>query len=194
MAFFLVRSDITKIQADAIVNAANTELLMGGGVCGAIFKAAGVEDLQNACAALAPIDVGTAVHTPAFKLPAKYVIHTAGPIYHDGKHNEERLLSSCYTNSLQLAQQLSCRSIAFPLISSGIYRYPKQEALEVAKRTILKFLEKHDMDIYLVLYDETSYKVSQNLLLKVQQYLDQECYTEPDRVLQIGRASCRERV
>jgi O-acetyl-ADP-ribose deacetylase (regulator of RNase III)/transcriptional regulator with XRE-family HTH domain len=183
MAFFLVRSDITKIQADAIVNAANTELLMGGGVCGAIFKAAGVEDLQNACAALAPIDVGTAVHTPAFKLPAKYVIHTAGPIYHDGKHNEERLLSSCYTNSLQLAQQLGCRSIAFPLISSGIYRYPKKEALEVAKRAILNFLEGHDMDINLVLYDETSYNVSQNLLLKVQQYLDQEFYIEPDRVL-----------
>ena len=183
MAFFLVRSDITKIRADAIVNAANTELLMGGGVCGAIFKAAGVEDLQNACAALAPIDVGTAVHTPAFKLPAKYVIHTAGPIYHDGMHKEEALLRACYLNSLQLAQQLGCRSIAFPLISSGIYRYPKKEALEVAKRTILKFLEEHDMDINLVLYDETSYNVSQNLLLKVQQYLDQEFYIEPDRVL-----------
>ncbi|NCC63130.1 MAG: RNase III inhibitor, partial [Spirochaetia bacterium] len=119
MAFFLVRSDITRIQADAIVNAANTELMMGGGVCGAIYKNAGMQEMENACRVLAPIDIGEAIHTPAFKLPAKYVIHTAGPVYHGGKHDEERLLSSCYTNSLQLAQQLGCRSIAFTLISSG---------------------------------------------------------------------------
>ena len=124
MSFSIVRQDITKMHVDAIVNAANTELLMGGGVCGAIFSAAGADQMQEACDRVAPIRTGEAAVTPAFRLPAKYVIHAAGPVY-DGRHpNEcERLLRSAYTESLKLAEQKKCGSIAFPLISSGIYGY-----------------------------------------------------------------------
>jgi len=155
MPLTIVRNDITKMQVDAIVNAANTALQMGGGVCGAIFKAAGAKKLQAACDPLAPIQTGGAVITPGFNLPAKYVIHTAGPVYHDGKHDEEALLRSCYTNSLDLAQKNGCKSIAFPLISSGIYGYPKDEALAVATSAIVAWLLKNDMDVSLILFDKT---------------------------------------
>ncbi|MDC7230235.1 MAG: macro domain-containing protein, partial [Sphaerochaetaceae bacterium] len=133
MPFFLVRNDITKMETDAIVNAANTALLMGGGVCGAIFKAAGVHEMTEACSPLSPIKTGEAVITPGFALPARFVIHTAGPVYHDGKSGERDLLQQCYRNSLLLAVEHHCSSIAFPLISSGIFGYPKQEAIEVAR-------------------------------------------------------------
>ncbi|MBQ8921530.1 MAG: macro domain-containing protein [Oscillospiraceae bacterium] len=122
MPFTIVRQDITKMKVDAIVNAANTELLMGGGVCGAIFNAAGAKELQDACDRIAPIQTGQAVITPGFKLPAKYVIHAAGPVYdHTNKKQSADLLSSAYINSLRIAIQNGCESIAFPLISSGIY-------------------------------------------------------------------------
>jgi O-acetyl-ADP-ribose deacetylase (regulator of RNase III) len=152
MPLTIVRDDITKIRADAIVNAANTSLQRGGGVCGAIFKAAGAEKLQAACNLLAPIQTGEAVITPGFDLPAKYVIHAAGPVYRDGEHDEEALLRSCYTNALDLALQNGCESIAFPLISSGIYGYPKDEALAVATSAIEKWLLKQDMNVSLVLF------------------------------------------
>ena len=157
MPLTIVRNDITKMNVDAIVNAANTELQMGGGVCGAIFSAAGAEKLQAACNRLAPIQTGEAVITPGFDLPAKYVIHAAGPVYRDGKHNEEELLRSCYTNSLDLAQQNGCESIAFPLISSGIYGYPKDEALVVATDAIGKWLLKNDMEVSLVVFDKAAF-------------------------------------
>jgi len=153
MPLTIVRNDITKMQVDAIVNAANTALQMGGGVCGAIFKAAGAEKLQAACDPLAPIQTGTAVITPGFYLPAKYVIHTAGPVYRDGKHGEETQLRSCYANSLDLARENGCESISFPLISSGIYGYPKDEAFAVATSAIDTWLLKNDMDVSLVLFD-----------------------------------------
>jgi O-acetyl-ADP-ribose deacetylase (regulator of RNase III) len=153
MPFAIIKNDITKVKADAIVNAANTALQMGGGVCGAIFRAAGPEKLQKACDALAPIATGGAVITEGFGLPAKYVIHTAGPIYRDGKQGEEALLRSCYKNSLELALKHGCESIAFPLISSGIYGYPKADALRVATEAITGFLEGHDMDVFLVVFD-----------------------------------------
>ena len=124
MSFSIVRQDITKMHVDAIVNAANTELLMGGGVCGAIFSAAGADQMQDACDRVAPIHTGEAAVTPAFRLPAKYVIHAAGPAYDDRHPREcEQLLRSAYTESLKLAEQKKCSSIAFPLISSGIYGY-----------------------------------------------------------------------
>jgi O-acetyl-ADP-ribose deacetylase (regulator of RNase III) len=147
-----VQGDITKIKADAIVNAANTELAMGGGVCGAIFRAAGAIDLQNACNKLSPIQTGEAAITDAFALPAKYIVHAAGPIYRGGGHGEEALLRSCYTNSLDMALKHGCKSIAFPLISSGIYGYPREAALEVATRTIEDWLKDNDMDVSLVLF------------------------------------------
>lgn len=173
MPFTIIRQDITKIKADAIVNAANTLLQMGGGVCGAIFKAAGVSELQSACNKLAPIQTGEAVITPGFKLPAKYVIHTAGPVYSDGQHGEEGLLRSCYINSLKRAVENSCESIAFPLISSGIYGYPKAEALRVATSAIQDFLADHDIEVSLVMFDKTAFEVSKKLLGEVKAFIDE---------------------
>ena len=142
------------MKVDAIVNAANPNLQMGGGVCGAIFSAAGADRLQTACDNLAPIKIGDAVITQGFRLPAKYIIHTVGPVYHDGKHGEEELLRSCYKNSPDLAHKHGCRNIAFPLISSGIYGYPKEEAVTVATETIEAWLKKNKMDVSLVLFDK----------------------------------------
>ena len=155
MPFSIVRQDITTMKVDAIVNAANTELAMGGGVCGAIFRAAGASRMQEACRRAAPIKTGEAAITPGFALPAKYVIHTAGPVYsRQSAAESERLLRSAYTASLQLARKSKCASIAFPLISSGIYGYPRKEALEVAVSAIQDFLgQKDDMDVYLALFD-----------------------------------------
>lgn len=174
MPFLIVQQDITKMHVDAIVNAANTALKMGGGVCGAIFKAAGADDLQAACDKLAPIQTGEAVITPGFRLDAKYIIHTAGPIYRGGKYGEEEQLRSCYLNSLKLAVENNCESIAFPLISSGIYGYPKDEALRVAVAAISDFLYKHDTDmyVYLTVFDKDSFMINKELAGEVAGYLD----------------------
>ena len=174
MPFTIVRQDITKMQVDAIVNAANTDLRMGGGVCGAIFNTAGQTKLKEACAKVSPIKTGGAAITPGFKLPAKYVIHAAGPIYHQWNAEEnERLLRSAYTESLKLAAGNGCGSIAFPLISSGIYGYPKEEALQVAVAAIKDFLAEHDMDVYLVIFDRASFVVGEKLLGAVESYIDE---------------------
>ncbi|MDR0249013.1 MAG: macro domain-containing protein [Oscillospiraceae bacterium] len=154
MPLNIARGDITAFRADAIVNAANTSLEMGGGVCGAIFRAAGAEELREACRSRAPINTGEAVITWGFDLPATFIIHTAGPVYRDGKSGEEALLRECYVNSLALAVTHDCRSVAFPLISSGIYGYPKDEALRVATAAIRGFLSERDLDVTLVLYGE----------------------------------------
>ncbi|HHT92188.1 MAG TPA: macro domain-containing protein [Clostridiaceae bacterium] len=155
MSFEIVQQDITKLKVDAIVNAANTQLKMGGGVCGAIFRAAGASKLQEACNKLAPIKTGEAVITPGFNLPAKYVIHTAGPIYSQwSKEDNLRLLHNAYTNSLKLAVEHECKSIAFPLISSRIYGYPKDEALKVATSAIKEFLQDYDIDVKLAVLDK----------------------------------------
>lgn len=155
MPFTLIRHDITKLDTDAIVNAANVKLLQGGGVCGAIFTAAGARELQEACDLLAPINTGEAVITPGFSLPAKYVIHAAGPVYNaDQPEQSEALLRQTYLSALQVAVENDCESIAFPLISSGIYGYPKAEALQVARSAIQDFLQEHDLHVTLVLFDE----------------------------------------
>jgi len=155
MPFTIVRQDITKMKVDAIVNAANTNLHMGGGVCGAIFRAAGAFELQAACDKLAPIKTGEAVITPGFALYAKYIIHTAGPVYSRNNAEQcEQFLRSAYINSLKLAIRNKCKSIAFPLISSGIYGYPKDEALQVAAAAIQDFLADHDLDVYLAVLDK----------------------------------------
>lgn len=150
MPLKILSADITSLEVDAIVNAANTELLAGGGVCGAIFRAAGRYELQEACNKLAPIRTGEAVITQGFNLPAKFIIHTAGPVWNGGTNNEENLLRNCYINSLKLAAENNLTSVAFPLISSGIYGYPPQAALEVAVRAIKDFLAEHDMDVTLI--------------------------------------------
>ena len=173
MPYKIVRNDITKLQVDAIVNAANTSLQMGGGVCGAIFVAAGAERLQNACNYLAPINTGEAVITQGFDLPAKYIIHTAGPVYHDGNQGEDALLRACYMNSLELAQKNGCESVAFPLISSGIYGYPKANALRVATSAIRDYLGEHDMEVSLVVFDKSTFEVSMELLGAVESFIDE---------------------
>ena len=164
MPFQIVQNDITKMSVDAIVNAANEALQYGGGVCGAIFFAAGATKLQAACNAIGRCKVGQAVITPGFDLPATNIIHTVGPIWHGGTSGEEQLLKDCYSNSLLLAKQHDCASIAFPLISSGIYGYPKENALQIAISMIRDFLLQNDMMVYLVLYDATSFALGEQIL------------------------------
>ena len=173
MPFTIVRQDITKMKVDAIVNAANTNLAMGGGVCGNIFQAAGIDELQAACDNLAPIQTGDAVITPGFKLPAKFIVHTAGPVYRNGKSGEQEQLRACYLNSLKRAAENKCESIAFPLISSGIYGYPKSEALQVAMDAIQTFLEAHELDVYLAVFDNEAFTVSEKVLGEVKSYIDE---------------------
>ena len=174
MPFTIVRQDITKMKVDAIVNAANTDLQMGGGVCGAIFKAAGAAQLQAACDKLSPIKTGEAVITSGFDLPAKFVIHAAGPVYrYQNAEQSEKLLRSAYMESLRLAIENNCESIAFPLISSGIYGYPKDEALQVATAAIQDFLINNDIDITLVVFDKSAFTVSRELLGAVESYIDE---------------------
>ena len=182
MPFTIVRQDITKLKVDAIVNAANTDLQMGGGVCGAIFKAAGVAQLQAVCDKLAPIKTGEAIITLGFNLSAKFVIHAVGPVYRQwNKKQNEQHLRAAYTNSLKRAVENKCESIAFPLISSGIYGYPKDEALQVATSAIQAFLVDHDVDVTLVVFDKSSFTVSRELLGAVESYID-EHYIETHQI------------
>lgn len=179
MPFTIVRQDITKMKVDAIVNAANTALLMGGGVCGAIFRAAGAGELQAACDRLAPIKTGGAALTPGFCLPAKYVIHAAGPVYDRGHPAQcEELLRSAYLESLRLAVENKCRSMAFPLISSGIYGYPKAEALRVARAAITDFLAENELEVYLAVFDKAAFAASTELLGEVASYIDEHYVDE----------------
>lgn len=152
MPLHIIKNDITKIECDAIVNAANTTLLGGSGVDGAIHKAAGI-GLLFECMKLRGCKVGEAKITNAYKLPARYIIHTVGPKWKGGKKNERELLENCYRNSLNLAVENGCKSIAFPLISTGVFHYPKEEAMNVAVGTINNFLLKYDIVVYLVIYD-----------------------------------------
>jgi len=139
----VIQADITTLKVDAIVNAANSTLLGGGGVDGAIHRAAGPE-LTKFCATLGGCPTGEAKITPGFKLPAKHVIHTVGPVYHGGKSNEATLLANCYRNSLELALQHGVRSIAFPSISTGAYGYPKEEAVRIAIKVMRGFETRFD--------------------------------------------------
>lgn len=156
MPFEIVRNDITKMKVDAIVNAANSALKMGGGVCGAIFNAAGCEELSKECDSIGGCSTGEAVITNGYKLPARYIIHAVGPIWQGGDKNEEQLLRNCYLNSLKLAKQYGIESIAFPLISSGIYGYPKDKALKVAMAAISEFLLDSDIRVFLAVFDKTA--------------------------------------
>lgn len=172
MPFSLVRNDIVNMRVDAIVNAANSSLAPGGGVCGAIFAAAGRTALKKACRAIGHCDVGSAVITPGFNLPARYVIHAVGPIWQGGTRGEADLLHSCYTRALHLARENGCESIAFPLISSGIFGYPKPQALRVAINAIEEFLLKYEMQVYLVIFDRAALLISERLYENIQRYID----------------------
>ena len=177
MPFTIVRDDITHLHVDAIVNAANERLWEGGGVCGAIFAAAGSDQLRAACSEIGFCPTGSAVATPAFNLPARHIIHAVGPIWHGGTQGERELLGSCYRNALETAYALGDRSIAFPLISSGIYGYPKRDALAVARDEIRAFLETHEMDVTLVLFDRAALDAGSTLNERVARYID-DTYVE----------------
>lgn len=162
----IIRGDITRLEVDVIVNAANKTLLGGGGVDGAIHRAAGPELLEE-CRKLHGCPTGEAKITGGYLLPARYVIHTVGPVYRDGKHGEAELLASCYRNSLQLAITHNVQTIAFPCISTGVYRYPKPEAAGIALREIRRFLNAHPdfRKVIIVCFENTDYEIYRSIVL-----------------------------
>lgn len=172
MPFQIIRSDITEVKADAIVNSANPEPRVGRGSDMAVYRAAGFEKLLAEREKIGAIAPGEAAVTDAFDLSAKYIIHTVGPLWIDGLHNETETLASCYRKCLNLAKHLKCESIAFPLISTGVYGFPKDQALNIALREIQSFLDDEDMDVILAVFDRQAYQLSRELNLSVRAYID----------------------
>lgn len=190
MPFEIVRNDITNMEVDAIVNAANPRPIIGYGVDSGVHKKAG-NQLLVARKKIGDIAFGEAAITPAFNLSAKYVIHAVSPIWQDGKKNEAQLLENCYVNSLQLALENKCESIAFPLLSAGNHGFPKDLALQTAINVFSKFLMKHEMQIYLVVFGKQSFALSEKLFHSVQSYID-ETYIQEKSLEEYGVTNKRD--
>lgn len=171
MPLQIIRQDITKMQVDAIVNTTNQEMIGYNGVDLAVHTVAGSE-LDKFCRELTPLGLGTAKITPAFNLPCKYIIHTSGPVWEGGDNGETELLVSCYNECLKLAKENNCETVAFPLISSGAYGYPKDKVLKIAISTISTFLFDNEMTVYLLVYDKKSYELSEKLFSGIESYID----------------------
>lgn len=175
MPFLIVRDDIARVSADVIVNAANTNLEAGGGVCGALFEAAGAADMQAACDAIGGCPTGSAVSTPAFALDAKWVIHAVGPIWRGGLSGEADALRSCYRSVFAEVDRLGAQSVAFPLISAGIYGFPAGEALAIAREETEAFLRDHDdVSATLVVFDRAVMQAGSGLFAEIEEYIDDE--------------------
>lgn len=172
MPFKIIRNDITKVRADAIVDTANPKPIYGGGTDQAIYQAAGADKLLAKRRKIGYIERGDIAVTGAYALHAKYIIHTVGPIWVDGNHNEFQILESCYAKSLQKALELGCESIAFPLISIGVYGFPKDKALQIAVSVFSRFLLENDMQIILVVFDKKSFQLSGQLVGEIDSYID----------------------
>ena len=171
MSFKIIRNDISKVSADAIVNTANPFVEVGDGVDRAIYEAAGWDSLLAERAKIGDMAPGEAAYTPAFDLDAKYIIHTIGPVWNGGKDGERQTLAACYRNALGIAKELECESVAFPLMSTGTYGFPKDAALKVAISEISDFLFNNEMDVYLVVYDKESFKVSGKAFEDIRSYI-----------------------
>ena len=177
MPFKIIRNNITRVHADAIVNSANPKPVYGSGTDRAIYEAAGAEELLAERRKIGGIRPGDAAVTGAFALPAKYIIHTVGPAWIDGRHGEFEILHSCYRESLAAAERLGCESIAFPLIATGVYGFPKEEALNIALEEIRAFLEHSEMHVTLVVFGRGTYKIASSVADRVEAYID-EHYVE----------------
>ena len=187
MPFLMIRNDITKVAADAIVNPANRNLLQGSGTSRAIYQAAGEQELTAACEAIGYCDLGKAVCTPAFRLPAKYIFHAVCPAWQGGVAGEAEQLASAYHSALELAVEHRCESVAFPLLSSGNYGYPKEQAFRIAVETITQYVMEHDLTVYLVLYDRHSLAVSRKLFASVEEYINDHYVAQNDESYEFDR-------
>lgn len=175
MPFSIVRDDISRVHADVLVNAANVRLAPGGGVCGALFSAAGFDEMRAACEAIGGCATGDAVATPAFNLPARWCVHAVGPIWRGGRAHEEELLHRCYRSAFARAVELGARSVAFPLISAGIYGFPVERALAIAREEVAAFLRHHDeVALMLVVFERAVVQMGNALVEQVQEYIDDE--------------------
>ena len=175
MPFSIVRDDISRVHADVLVNAANVRLAPGGGVCGALFSAAGFDEMRAACEAIGGCATGDAVATPAFNLPARWCVHAVGPTWRGGRAHEEDLLHRCYRSAFARAVELGARSVAFPLISAGIYGFPVERALAIAREEVAAFLRHHDeVALTLVVFERAVVQMGNALVEQVQEYIDDE--------------------
>ena len=186
MPLKIIRADISKVRADAIVNTANPEVAVGAGVDEAIYKAAGWEKLLAERAKIGPMEPGQAAATPAFGLRAKYIIHTVGPAWRGGDYKERETVASCYRESLRIADELNCETVAFPLISTGTYGFPKDDALKIATSEISSFLFEHEMTVYMVVYDRESFVLSGKAFADIRTFIEEK--DVKPRVMYGGRA------